>query len=557
VIYHSFMGGDYEAGLHALQARHLEYVKSSDPNRFNDPNLARLGPSYERAIEAAIALGRPPREIAELRRWCTALSAGTEMSHYWFAAPPWLEQLKRDSGYLFWLDDTATADPGERLTRALTRAYEAHQATPEVERVYRVDEAIPLLAEYAVFSIAVGSRTLDTSLLSSLPALLEPFAALSPILEAIWQNAIATVECARDSQYERARDRWLAVLDKLEQASGAELQHLDAIRCALATAIGILEASFGLASATRWADLMERDPFQRLAALYLHKIIRLEQGDWTGADQLRRQAELMALRWQSAQMFHYNLTVEILAHSDARDLIGVKQVIERFEVLAARYPGWVPYLRDARARFDLLRGDWNAAKVGFEACIELTKLDENKRSRMLPVWVTAQAGLCEALQALDRTEEARAQAHTALQICEELHIYSHASGLVRALALAEAKLGDAATANERLDRLIERQIALGTTGLRLGLSYEARAQIAIWNNDQPAFERYARLTAQEYRHGARSPLGARYDRLIHEARRRGYEPVADAVPFEPATMIESAALTGVTIGTELDPAKQA
>jgi hypothetical protein len=557
MIYHSFLSGDDEAGLRVLEARHQEYAKKYDPSRFLDPNLARLGPSYERAIDAAKELGRSPRVLAELRRWCTALSAATDIRHYWFAAPAWLEQLKHDSGYTAWLEDRETTDPGERLTKALQRAYETHLALPETERVYRVDEAIPLLTEYVVFSIAVGSRSLDTSLLTSLPALLEPFAPLSPLLEAIWQNAIATIDCVRDSKYEQARDRWLAVLDKLERVSGAEMQHLEAIRGALAYGVGMLEASFGIASATRWADLMERDPFQRLGALYLHKIVRLEQGDWKGADQLRRQAELMALRWRSAQMFHYTLTVEISAHSEARDLIGVKHVIERFDALAARYPGWVPYLRDAQARFDLLRGDWNAAKGGFEACIELTKLDAHKRSRMLPVWVTAQAGLCEALLALDRTEEARDKARVALEICEELQIHSHANALVRTLALSEAKLGDYATANARLDRLIEQQLGLGATGLRLGLSYEARAQIAIWSNDPAAFEHYARLTAHEYRYGSRSPLGARYDRLVHEARRRGYEPIADVAPGGEQTMIESVDGTGVTTGTDVavDPAK--
>jgi tetratricopeptide (TPR) repeat protein len=540
-IHHSFACGDDATALETLEVRHRDYATSNDPTRFSDPNLPRIGPSYLLAIDAAKRAGRPARTIAELQRWCTALSAGTEADLYRGAAPDWLEHLERDSGLTFWRADSQTADAGTRLTNALQRAYEAHQATPEADRVYRVDEAIPLIAEYVVFSIAVGSRTLEVDLLASLPAVIEPFAPLSPLLEAIWQNAVATVECVRDVHYEPARDRWLAVLTKLEHVSGAEMQHLDAIRSALAYGVGMLEASFGIASATRWADLMERDPFQQVGALYLHKIIRLEQGDWIGADQLRRQAELMALRWRSAQMFHYTLTVEISAHSHARDLIGVKHVVERMQSLAMRYPGWIPYLRDAEARFHLLRGDNNAARIGFEACIELAKLDSQRRSRMLPVWVTAQAGLSEALQALGRTEEARERARAALEVCDELQIHSHANELVRALALAEAKLGDYSTANDRLDRLIERQLTLGATGLRLGLSYEARAQIAIWSGDQPVFEHYSRLTAREYRHGARSPLGARYDRLIHEARKRGYEPVADIPQHEDATMIESVA----------------
>ena len=57
------------------------------------------------------------------------------------------------------------------------------------------------------------------------------------------------------------------------------------------------------------------------------------------------------------------------------------------------------------------------------------------------------------------------------------------------------------------------------SGLLLGATYEARARVAIWAGDEPAVEKYGRLTAAEYRHGRGSPLGARYERLMDEARR--------------------------------------
>jgi hypothetical protein len=89
--------------------------------------------------------------------------------------------------------------------------------------------------------------------------------------------------------------------------------------------------------------------------------------------------------------------------------------------------------------------------------------------------------------------------------------------------------------------MIAEQTALGVTGLRIGLSYEARAEIALWTDDAAAFERFAKLTAREYRHGARCPLGARYDRLTHEARRRGIVPSAALSDFETTTVADSSA----------------
>jgi len=104
--------------------------------------------------------------------------------------------------------------------------------------------------------------------------------------------------------------------------------------------------------------------------------------------------------------------------------------------------------------------------------------------------------------------------------------------------LGEAKLGDRAAASERLERLIEKQTALGIKGLSIGLSTEARARIAIWAREPQQFERYASLTAREYRHGADSPLGGRYERLIQEATRHGMQTDVQLSDFLTSTVLE-------------------
>jgi hypothetical protein len=86
------------------------------------------------------------------------------------------------------------------------------------------------------------------------------------------------------------------------------------------------------------------------------------------------------------------------------------------------------------------------------------------------------------------------------------------------LAVAEARLGHYDQAVRRLDAIIAEQTAFGVTGLLLGASFEARARIAIWMGDEAAVQLYGRRTAREYRHGAGCPVGARYERLMDEAR---------------------------------------
>ena len=148
------------------------------------------------------------------------------------------------------------------------------------------------------------------------------------------------------------------------------------------------------------------------------------------------------------------------------------------------------------------------------------------------VWVLAQTGLAQCLRALGRNADARRVASEALAICDELGIGVHSYELVRTLALAEAENGEFASSAERLDRVIARQTAMGATGLRLGMTYEARALCAIWSGDAAAYEHYARLTAHEYRYGARSPLSARYERLKLEASRRGMPRAVELSDFE-------------------------
>jgi hypothetical protein len=133
--------------------------------------------------------------------------------------------------------------------------------------------------------------------------------------------------------------------------------------------------------------------------------------------------------------------------------------------------------------------------------------------------------LAEVLLATNQPAEARAVALRISGSCNGQKEQLLRPDAERVLSLIEAKLGEPG-AVARLESLIASQKALGVSGLRLGLSYEARAQIAIWQRDAPAFEEYAALTAHEYRYGADSALGARYDRLINEASRQGLRTTA-------------------------------
>ncbi len=520
--YHLLAGGLEQEGVELLGSLLLA-TRDDNTGLMSLTSLSadRVALVLDRGLTAAERLGHKPRETSEIRRGLFAVSVISDEAHYMRTAPIWLAQLKRDSGLTHYEAITDVADPGERLMRALTAAGEQYAAAPEDARVYTVEAAIKNLVYFVAISIAIGSRTQDAALLASLPPLLEPLAALSPLIHAMWQNSIATRETVHDNHPESARARWLEVDAALSRISSTELSYVATLRGAIAYGMGLVEARLGLASAEQTARTLENDPFQRVSGASLRRIARLHQGDFEGAERFRRRAELLALQSNQRTMFQSTLTAELFAYGLASDLTGIRQLADAIEPLAARFPGWLGYKYLADGYFEQARGRLENARAALERGLAVAEPDASNRNRCFAAWPRLEGSYIEVLVGLDRAAEARARGERALQICAEYRIEAVAVGIRRALALAEAKLGDYPGASRRLEEVIRDLEALGITGLELGATCEARARIAIWANDDAAIEMYGRLTAKEYRHGERSPLGARYERLMDEARSSG------------------------------------
>jgi tetratricopeptide (TPR) repeat protein len=515
-VRHLLAGDDLDRGLDRL----LQLLDAAgDAHELNGAaslNATELATILESALEAARSLRRPLRQLQELRRWVLSTSVATEDDFYWRVAPEWLAQLERDSGLADWRS-LANVDPGSRLMQALGAAAQRYANAPEDERVYRADEAIKHLCFYTVISIAIGTRSLNGPLLASLPGLLEPFAPMVPAVELMRQNAIATFESRVLAHTHRAHARWSAVYEQLGKMRKDEMQYVDALRNAIAFALGSIEARVGLESALGWTKVLDEDQLQQVNAHYLRKIVALQLGDAEAAERWRRQAEVLALQARVRQMFTTTLPTELAAHVLAEDLTGIRQVLARIQPLTHGSTAWQAYVELGEAQFQLLRGDLNAARARFERCIEMTS-PGGGTSRPIIVWPLAVAGYAETLVGLGRYQEAADIGQRVLDECRALGVDVGLHEVSRATALAEAKLGRFADAATRLDAVIDEQRKIGMTGLMRGASYEARARVAIWAKDDDALEKYANLAGTEYRHGRGSPLAGRWGRLMAEAR---------------------------------------
>jgi tetratricopeptide (TPR) repeat protein len=539
---HWLLGGEVERGLTCL----LSFSKRTDDTV---RAIVRSGLSPEEVAEvferglAVAPNGRvSPYELAEFRHWLVMLGTSAADRHYHAAAPAWFAEIARDSGLARWRELVDVSDPGERLTRALVAANEQHLATPEAERVYAPQVAIQFLVHYVAASIALGVRACDGRALASLPEVLAPFAPLSALVYAIWQNARATYEITCLCQYERARERYVDALSRLPATSASDLP-TQFVRNAMMFSLGLIEARLGFGSAEAWVQqLDDQHGSAAVDALYLKRIVRLVRGDLEDAEHLRREAELLAVHENARPMLAATWGVELATHVLMEDLTGAKEVKERIEALAAQYPGWSAFALLAQGQLLRLCGEPQNALEFLERAVAASSYDSSDHTRVMLAWPSAMSALIETLTELDRCPEAVECGERALATCAELGTGIAALGISRSLALAEAKRGELAAAATRLETLIGQQRALGVEGLELGASYEARARVAIWAADPAGVQHFGQLTATEYRCGSGSPLAGRYNRLLREAERNAPGVLASLTDLlttaEPETRFE-------------------
>ena len=319
-------------------------------------------------------------------------------------------------------------------------------ATPEHERAYPPEEAIRLLVLYVGVSIAIGSRCYDRSLLVPLPGMLEPFAPLAPVIEAVRINALATLDVGCDSRLEQGRALWKDVYARLMQIDPVQLPAVTAFRGAVAYAIGLVEGRLGLGSATEWAELLDRDPAQHVNALYLRKVSCLHHGDFEGAERLSKQAEILALQSPTRPDVHERGRGRAVGARRVRRF-GRRQGSARTHRPAERTPPGLGRVRLlAEAQFEALRGDLDTARELFERCLPLCTPDPQHPHRRRSRGPRASGSYVEVLLRQGHYEQARRVAEDALEVCRQNEIGLSSHEISRGLALAEARLGDYAAA---------------------------------------------------------------------------------------------------------------
>jgi tetratricopeptide (TPR) repeat protein len=482
----------------------------------------RAPPEYDKllrgAIDACHELCRPRRDRMILLR--ELIKVGQDL-----AAPDLhdhtlelLAELRRDSGLHDWQQLGGPSEPLARLQYVCERAQARNDTATAGERGFAQLEAIIALGVLASETYAIAARTGDASLLDLIPRF-EPFYPLSPALKRI--DAVTAPACRATiaGRYDEARALYQEQLaDLLDPTTAGVPEDLRAwgIR-ALHYAIGNIEASLGREQALAHAAEIEGVPGWLVPAHSIRQVYHLTMGNLRQAERYRRQIELTRLQspikppFAAAAVFQH-----VLVFSMADNPNGMRAAIPELAALGASHPGMRPFVPYARAEHARICGDYEEALALIERTRELVRPGEH------PVWPWLVTSWLLTLLAQGRYDEAREIGLREIETANRVGLRATRGNIEMALALAEAKLGDFASACGRVERLIEQRMGRDTLGVALGGLHEARARIAIWMHDTPAFEAHAERCAQHFsKSGGEPALAAKYERLLQEARHHG------------------------------------
>jgi hypothetical protein len=124
---------------------------------------------------------------------------------------------------------------------------------------------------------------------------------------------------------------------------------------------------------------------------------------------------------------------------------------------------------------------------------------------------------------MGRYEEAVRQGRALLESAANKEVGYRLNYLKMPLAVAEAEMGHWEQACSLSTDAIESFVALGSTGLNMGLAYETRAQVALLMQDEAEFIVNAELCCAQYAKGEGSTLLNRFESKIRRAHETGFE----------------------------------
>jgi tetratricopeptide (TPR) repeat protein len=221
-----------------------------------------------------------------------------------------------------------------------------------------------------------------------------------------------------------------------------------------------------------------------------------------------------------------------LAYGLTRDVLGLRRSITDLTRLIEAGYRLTPSLELARGEYLRERGELAESRAALEKSLSLLPKDDAH------VRAPAYAALAETWLALNEPGKAILAAKSALAVCEDPDVMdvTWRTRATRALAMAEAAMGDTESAIGRLDRAMKDVAEIGSPTLS-GSLHEGRARIAFSTGDTQAYALHRNAMDSWFRATKNPALIARIERLPDPAELRappssvGAEATAVATPI--------------------------
>jgi hypothetical protein len=535
---HLLRAGDTERALDHFVAHALASRALTDRNFEAFHKLLLSLPTdwfetYEQVLRLLRESQRPKRdEVAVLLR-LAGLAAVAGVGHAQVLGLVTL--LKQASGLADWETLDSALEPGVRLRTALGQAQARYAASSELERFFDPGTAIRELANVVRLAMSISALTMDLKAALSVPSL-QPLIALAPALT-IGDQLARGVQARLSARVERAREIYHGLIQHLStsEIAGLELTHREYARLMVMNGVAVLDAASGLASCLDAADQLEKNPTLQSNAWLIRMVHHLWQGNSHEAERCRKQFDVARVQSSAAQSFEsVQLTWQLIAHVAMEDLTRIKHSVAEVAPMAARFPAFQVVLTYGEAEYQRIRGDSASALAKLASVLPMCEAGTHQ------IWPQLAAAHVHAFDDAGQVERAAEQGRIYLADAARAELGPSAADWISlALCVVEAKLGLPSAAHVA-EALIERCLATGATGLKLGLAYEARARVAVLQSDATSCDRYRTLCAREFAKASNPALSAKLQKLKRLAQTR---QLASQAPMLPSA--EQSVLAGV------------
>lgn len=507
--YHHLQAGELDQATEAVAAlpsatdAHHAFLRDDEPVELFERTLAHLK-----------SRGASPAQLYPLRK--TLLHFASVADHRLTSyADETLACLRRDLGLDLWDQTDATATDAERMMACLGSASARYEATPEAERGLPVGAAIGEMATVVTVLCGPYSSSYDVDNISRLPALVRPLGTLAPVLAMVADVAELASESIKRGTKVTALYRKVVELTRQPVASLDEITR-EGTHLVTSYYLGLDLAADADSGALPLADALVAHPLYVPMGLQVRRIHALMHGRYKAAEVLRAERDqTVALRATGEQY----LRMSLLRESEAADMCGDLLEMGRFATLietrARKFPGWQPWARVMRARYHLLTGE--PEKAQSEAARGL----EGMQPLGHGAWITLMAAMAESEILLGNVAHAAELAQQALTTIEDAGIEVYSMDRLRIpLATALAAQGRVDDARAVLTPELARRRAQAPDGVPYAMLCEQLCWIAIGAGDTVEIEQQLAQVARVYRNGGHPGLLAKYERLLHAARRK-------------------------------------